>query len=360
MDFYVILGIERDASPAALERAYTRLARRYHPDINPGDSEAGAFFQRVNEAYQTLRNPDRRRAYDVGGEPRAAVRRESVEFRGFDFSTPVSGASATFGELFSELLPDASGGAVADAGGDLHGEITLGFEEALRGAVRKLTVTRLDACSVCGGSGTRRAAERGCAACQGSGTRQWRRGHMVFSKTCESCTGSGRQRQRPCTACGAAGTAAVTEGITVQVPAGITDGTRLRVAAKGNAGPQGGPVGNLYITASVERHRLFKRDGDDLTLEVPLGVHEAALGADIRIPTIDGFTTLQVPAGTQAGERLRLPALGVPARGGGVRGDLIVEIRIVVPRLTDERSRELLREFGRINPAGERRDLFAG
>ena len=359
MDFYVILGVERDASLAELERAYTRLARRFHPDINPGDSEAAAFFQRVTEAYQTLRNPDRRRAYDVGGEPDAAVERGSVEFRGFDFSTPVSGASATFGELFSELLPEATGSEVPDAGGDLHGEITLGFEEALRGVVRQLTVTRLDACAVCGGSGVRRAAERGCAACQGGGTRQWRRGHMVFSKTCESCAGTGRQRQRPCTACGAAGTATVTEGITVQVPAGVTDGARLRIPGKGNAGPRGGPLGDLYITATVEPHRLFERDGDDLTLKVPLGIHEAALGAAIRIPTIDGVTTLRVPAGTQSGARLRLSALGVPRRGGGARGDLIVEIRIVVPRLTDERSRELLREFGRINPADERRDLFA-
>ena len=360
MDFYVILGVEHDASPAALERAYTRLARRYHPDINPGDSEAAAFFERVNEAYQTLRNPDRRRAYDVGGEPRAAVQRGSVEFHGFDFSTPVSGASATFGELFSELLPESSAAAAPAAGGDLHGEITLGFEEALRGAVRQLTVTRLDACAVCGGSGVRRAGERGCAACQGRGTTQWRRGHMVFSKTCESCSGSGRQRQRPCSACRAAGTAAVTEGITVQVPAGIADGARLRIPGKGNAGPRGGAAGDLYITAAVEPHRLFERKGDDLTLDVPLGVHEAALGADIRIPTIDGVTTLRVPAGTQSGARLRLPALGVPARGGSARGDLIVEIRIVVPRLTDERSRELLREFGRMNPTAERRDLFAG
>lgn len=360
MDFYVILGVERDASPADLERAYTRLARRYHPDINPGDSEAAAFFQRVNEAYQTLRNRDRRRAYDRGGEPRAAARQEPIEFRGFDFSTPVSGASATFGELFSELLPDAPEGAGPAAGGDLHGEITLGFEEALRGAVRKLTVTRLDACAVCGGSGMRRAAERGCAACQGGGTRQWRRGHMVFSKPCDACAGSGRQRRRPCAACAAAGTAAVTEAITVQVPAGIADGARLRVPEKGHAGARGGPPGDLYITAAVEPHRLFRRDGGNLTLEVPLGVHEAALGADIRIPTIDGFTTLRVPAGTQAGERLRLPGLGVPARGGGARGDLIVEIRIVVPKLRDRRSRELLVEFGRINPADARGGRFGG
>ena len=357
MDFYVILGVERGASGTEVERAYTRLARRYHPDINPGDSEAAAFFRRVTEAYQTLRSPERRRAYDEQGEPRKVVRRTSVEFRGFDFSTPVSGASATFGELFSELLPDASGSGAPAAGGDLHGEITLAFEESLRGAVRQLTVTRLDACAACGGSGVRRAAERGCAECRGSGATQWRRGHMVFSKPCAACGGTGRQRQRPCTACRAEGTAAVTERIRVQVPAGVADGARLRIPGKGNAGPRGGPAGDLYITASVEPHRLFRREGDDLALEVPVDVHEAALGADIRIPTIDGSTTLRVPAGTQSGACLRLPSLGVPARDGE-RGDLIVKVRIVVPRPEDERSRDLLREFGRINPAGSRQHLF--
>lgn len=358
MDFYVILGVKRGASSSDVERAYTRLARRYHPDINPGDSEAAAFFRRVTEAYQTLRNPERRRAYDEDGEPRDVARRASVEFRGFDFSTPVSGASVTFGELFSEVLPDASEDPAPEPGGDLHGEIALSFEEALRGAVRQLTVTRLDTCVVCGGSGARRAAERRCAACQGSGARQWRRGHMLFSKTCAPCGGSGRQRQRPCTACGAAGTATVTEEIRVQVPAGITDGARLRVPDKGNAGPHGGPAGALYITATVAPHRLFRRDGDDLALEVPVGVHEAALGADIRIPTIDGTTTLRVPAGTQSGTRLRLASLGFPSRDGA-RGDLIAEVRVVVPQPADERSRELLRELGRINPAGDRRRLFA-
>lgn len=358
MDFYVILGVERDASRNDLERAYTRLARRYHPDLNPGDSEAAAFYRRATEAYETLSNPDRRRAYDTGGTARAAPPRAAVEFHGFDFSTPVSGASATFGELFSDLLP-AEPAAAEQAGSDLHGEITLGFEEALRGAVRQLSVTRLDVCGACGGSGVRRAAERGCSACQGRGATQWRRGHMVFSKRCGECGGSGRQRQRPCAACGAEGRLATTERITVQVPPGVADGARLRVPGKGNAGLRGGPAGDLYITAAVETHPLFRRDGDDLTLEVPIGVHEAALGADIRIVAPDGSATLRVPAGTQSGTRLRLAGLGAPGRGDGGRGDLIAVVRIVVPQVTDARSRELLQEFGHINPAGEGRARIA-
>ncbi len=360
MDFYLILGVERSASSMEVDRAYTRLARRYHPDLNPGDSEAEAFYRRATEAYETLRDPARRRDYDSAGEPQVVAREAAVEFRGFDFSTPAAGASATFGELFSEVLErpgaDAAGG--EETGGDLHGEVALGFEEALRGAVRRLAVTRLDSCATCRGSGLRRAAESRCAHCHGRGSTQWRRGHMVFSKPCSSCGGSGRQRHRACTACRGAGTAAVTEEITIQVPAGVADGARMRVAGKGNAGRGGTPTGDLYITAKVGGHRLFGRTGSDLTLTVPVGVHEAALGATITIPTLDGEARLRVRAGTQSGAQLRLRGLGVPSPAGRARGDLLVEIRIVVPPVADERSRQLLREFGRINAADVRRDLF--
>lgn len=361
MDFYIILGVERSASSGDVERAYTRLARRYHPDLNPGDGAAEAFFRRVTEAYETLRDPARRERYDAGGEPPAVAPQHAVEFSGFDFSTPVAGASATFGELFSDAPADpaASGADADEQGGDLHGEVVLGFEEALRGAVRRLAVTRLEACGACGGGGLRRAAESRCAHCQGRGSTQWRRGHMVFSKTCGSCRGSGRQRHRACAACRGAGTAPLNEEITIQVPAGVADGARMRVAGKGNAGRRGAPAGDLYITARVGGHRLFGRSGDDLTLTVPVGVHEAALGATITVPTVDGSSSLRIPPGTQSGARLRLPSCGAPSPRAGTRGDLIVEVRIVVPRLADERSRQLLREFGRINAADVRRDLFA-
>jgi molecular chaperone DnaJ len=360
MDFYVILGVEQKASCADVERAYTRLARRYHPDINPGDSEAAAFFRRVTEAYETLKDPERREAYDAGGTPRVVSRQASVEFRGFDFSTPATGASATFGELFSDVLtrPPEDHKEDAERGSDLFGEVPLSFEDALRGSECRLTITRLDACAACGGIGVRRAASARCEVCHGRGATQWRRGHMVFSKACEPCGGSGRQQQRPCSACRAEGTAALTEEITIQVPAGVTDGARMRVAGKGNAGRRGGRSGDLYITASVASHRFFGRQGDDLTLEVPIGVHEAALGATILIPTIDGKTELAVPAGTQSGQQFRLPQLGAPSPRTGSRGDLLVGVRIVLPPLENERSRELLREFGRINSSDVRRDLY--
>ena len=360
MDFYIILGVERSASRTDVERAYTRLARRYHPDINPGDHEAAAFFRRATEAYETLCDPARRRAYDSDGEPSVVVQQTSVEFSGFDFSTPVPGASATFGDLFAEVLTSPIERKVSDdgKGSDLHGEIALSFEEALHGTERQLTVTRLAACVVCGGSGNRRAAESRCGQCHGSGATQWRRGHMVFSKSCDRCGGSGLQRQQPCTACRAEGTATLNDQITIQVPAGVMDGARMRVPGKGNAGRRGSPVGDLYVTARVGSHRLFCRDGDDLTLQVPIGVHEAALGATITIPTVTGSTIMEIPAGTQSGQAFRLPDLGATSPRTGVCGDLVVEVQIVLPRLKDYRSKELLREFGQINSTDIRRKLF--
>ena len=360
MDFYVILGVGREASPNEVKRAYKRLARRYHPDINPGDQEAAAFFRRATEAYETLSDLGQRREYDAHGTAVPVVENASVEFHGFDFSAPVTGASATFSELFSDVLPGL--GEASDVrgerGSDLHGEVALSFEEALKGAERQLSLTRLAACEGCGGTGIRRAPESRCAHCHGVGATRWQRGHMVFSKSCEHCGGSGRLRQRPCSACRAEGTVVRSEEITIQVPAGVADGARMRVPGRGNAGRHDGPSGDLYITAKVSDHALFRRLGDNICVQVPIAVHEAALGSKIEVPTIDGPARLRIPAGTQSGQRFRLRSRGAPSPRTGRRGDLLVEVRLVVPPLKDERSKELLREFGKINGADVRRDLF--
>ena len=360
MDFYVILGVGQEASLSELQRAYKRLSRRYHPDINPGDREAAAFFRRATEAYETLSDPDRRHKYDAHGAPLPAAEGASVEFRGFDFSGPVAGASATFGELFSEILPDLgeAPGVRGDRGSDLFGEVALSFEEALQGAERTLSLSRLVACEGCGGTGIRRGPEIRCAHCHGVGASRWQRGHMVFAKSCKHCGGSGRQRERPCSACRTDGTVTRTEEITIQVPAGVIDGARMRVAGKGNAGRRDGPQGDLYITAKVSAHSLFRREGDDLCVQVPIAVHEAALGARIEVPTVDEPARLRIPAGTQSGQRFRLRSRGAPSPRTERRGDLLVEVRVVVPPLKDERSKALLREFGEINAADIRRDLF--
>ena len=365
VDFYVILGVERSATRDEVSRAYRRLARRYHPGINPGDGEAEAFFRIVTEAYETLRDPVRRREYDAHGAREHAPRPAAIEFQGFDFSPGggASGTSATFEELFSDVFaaPDARGGSapgLPERGSDLFGEIALSFEEAVHGTERRLTVTRLDVCDECGGSGRRRAIETSCASCHGTGTTRRRRGHMVFAMRCVSCEGTGLLRFRPCAEC-EHGVAARDEEIVIHVPAGVDDGSRLRIEAKGNAGLRGGEPGDLYIVAKVGRHRILRREGQDLHLDLPIAIHEAALGAAVDVPTLDGTARLRVPPGTRSGQRFRLREHGVPSpRRDGVRGDLVLTVNVVLPPVADERSKALLREFGRINAADVRRGLF--
>ncbi|MGH9349288.1 MAG: DnaJ C-terminal domain-containing protein, partial [Vicinamibacterales bacterium] len=185
--------------------------------------------------------------------------------------------------------------------------------------------------------------------CQGSGTVRSVRGHMIFSKTCQACGGSGRPRPRPCDPCGGTGQETRTERVMVRIPAGVADGERMRIAGKGNAGLRGGPAGDLYITVQVTPHELFRREGDDVHMVVPIAIHEAALGARVDILTPDGPAKLRVPPGTQSGQRFRLRERGAPSMRDGRRGDLVVEARLMLPRLLDERSKELLREFGKIN-----------
>lgn len=365
LDFYVILGVKRAATVSEVKRAYKRLARRYHPDINPGDGEAEAFFRLLTQAYETLRDPDRRHEYDAHGVRASTAPAASVEFQGFDFSTAggSGGASTTFDELFSDVFQEAAerkrpAAEGPEQGSDLFGEVSLTFEEAVTGAERRLTITRLDVCESCSGSGRRRAVEGRCTRCHGVGTTRWRRGHMVFSKSCKFCDGTGRLRHRPCATCRESGIVARDENITIQVPAGVSDGARLRVEAKGNAGRLGGTPGDLYITAHVEAHRLLRREGDDLYLDLPVAIHEAALGARIDVPTLDGLVRLRIPPGTQSGQRFRLRSRGVSSPRSGERGDLVVEVNVVLPPIFDERSKELLREFGRIHSNDVRKDLF--
>jgi molecular chaperone DnaJ len=360
MDFYLILGVDCDASVQQVKRAYTRLARRYHPDINPGDREAAAFYCRATEAYDTLCDSERRKMYDTHGHTATPVPGASIEFHGFDFSAPVSGASATFAELFSEVLHEACDDEAIPArtGSDLHVDITLGFEEALVAVERRMMVTRLVACAACVGTGARRATETSCEDCAGAGTSLWRRGHMVFTKTCSTCGGTGRQRQQPCGLCRADGVVSQTDEIIIQIPAGVADGARMRVLENGHAGRGGGAAGDLYITARVGVHRLFVRDGNDLRLEVPITVIEAVLGATFDVPAVDGRVRLRIPPGTSSGQEFRVKNYGAPSPRTRERGDLIVTVTLVLPRVKDQRSKELLQEFEQIHSTDVRSDLF--
>ncbi len=359
MDFYILLGIERAATLAEIKRAYRRLARRYHPDLNPGDQLAAARFGEIVRAYETLSDPERRRRYDqLGYEPAAAP--ETVSgFAGFDFSATVHAVSqSTFGDLFEEVFRGApSATRRPQRGADLHAPLTLDFEQALDGGRDEVTVVRQETCSRCAGAGAMPTAASPCPTCTGTGLTRSARGHMVFTRPCARCRGTGSLAEQVCQGCGGAGVASRSERVGVAVPPGTADGARLRVPGRGNAGRHGGPPGDLYVDVAVTPHPLFRRDGDDLHLVVPVAVHEAALGARIEIPGGDGPARLRVPPGTQSGQRLRLRGRGVPGRSGE-RGDLVVEVRVMLPRLLDERSRELLRQFGEINGAGGIREQF--
>ncbi len=247
------------------------------------------------------------------------------------------------------LSERGTGRAAPERGADLHQDAHLSFEEAFNGVQRAFTVTRRESCRACAGTGVTRLTSGVCHLCQGTGAVRSVRGHMVFSRSCQSCAGTGQQRPRPCEPCGGTGHDTRTETVQVRIPAGVADGDRVRVPGKGNAGVRGGQPGDLFVTVHVAPHPLYRREGDDLHLVVPIAVHEAALGARVDIPTPEGGARLRVPPGTQSGQRFRLRERGVLSTRDGRRGDLVVEVRLMLPKLLDERSKELLREFGKIN-----------
>jgi molecular chaperone DnaJ len=354
MDLYIVLGVTREASTAEIKRAYRRLARQLHPDINPGDREAALRFEQILQAYETLIDPDLRRTYDSGQSGSGASEARVFGFSGFDFSAATGGPRATtFGDLFEDVFTRQSRRASGARGADLHVQTTLPFEASWRGAEWPVNVTRQDTCRACAGAGTHRTAESRCHTCEGTGAVRSVRGHMVFSKACPTCGGSGRLRQTSCETCHGQGVEWRVESLHVVMPAGIASGTRIRVAGKGHAGARGGPPGDLYVDVIVDPHPVFTRVDNDLHVSMPIAIDEAALGARIEVPTPEGPARLRIPPGTQTGQRFRLRERGMPS-SRGPRGDLVVEVRLMLPVVLDERSKELLREFGRINATSVR------
>lgn len=358
MDFYIVLGLERGASVSDIKRAYKRLARRFHPDINPGDRMAAAQFRQIAEAYETLSDPDRRRRYDSAGVS-VSVDPAVFGFEGFDFSVSVSGESApTFGDLFADMIGQRDARrheGVPARGADLHQAIGLTFEEAVRGGQHAIVVTRQEQCRSCKGLGHLHVAESRCVQCHGTGALKSARGHMVFSKPCAACGGTGRQRQTRCPSCGGQQVETRTETLTINVPPGLADGARIRVPGKGHVGRSGGENGDLYISVQVQPHPIYRRDGDDLHIVVPIAIHEAALGAKIDVRSFDGPARVRIPPGTQSGQRFRVHERGIASSRDRRRGDLVVEVKLVLPKMLDERSKELLREFGKINAEDPRK-----
>jgi len=383
-DYYELLGVPRKATAKELRAAYRKLARKYHPDLNPGDKSAEEKFKQIQEAYDTLSDTKKRQMYDQfgfnvpgqgGGAPGAGYgggpspQDIHFDFGGFDFGGGVpgqgaggAGGGASFRDLFSQFFRGASAAQTSDErqpGDDLEYQIDITFAEAMRGTVKKLSFTRLDLCNVCHGTGLAPGDEKVCPTCGGSGQVTQTSGKMRFQITCSRCGGSGKLRT-VCRNCGGEGRVARMETLDVRIPPGAQTGSRVRVAGRGNAGLHGGPPGDLYIVMRVEPHPFFERRGDDLFTVVPITVPEASLGAKVEVPTIDGRAQVRIPPGTNSGKKLRLREKGAPsARHSGKRGDQIVEVQVVVPKPEDERVRNLLKELSKIDPEDPRREIFS-
>jgi len=370
-DYYELLGVPRKAALKQIRQAYRKLARKYHPDLNPGDKSAEEKFKQIQEAYDVLSDSKKRQMYDQfgfysenyqGGPPPGAGAGSSgihFDFGGFDFG---GAGSASFRDLFSQFFRGAGaepGVAEPQRGDDLEYQIEIDFWEAVRGTVKKLSILRLDTCSECRGTGALGGAQQVCTACGGTGHVTQTSGRMRFNITCQRCGGSGRLRTI-CRTCAGEGRVRRAETLEVRIPAGVQTGSRVRVPGRGNTGPLGGPPGDLYIVTKVLPHPFFERRGDDIYTVVPITVTEAALGAKIEVPTVDGRSVLRIPPGTNSGQKFRWREKGVPlARNPSRRGDQYVEVQVVVPKPIDERVRNLLRELGKLAPEDPRRDLFA-
>ena len=372
-DYYELLGVPRKASAKDIRTAFRKLARKYHPDLNPGDKSAEEKFKQLQEAYDVLSDAKKRAMYDQygfysehgpsaapGGGDAGYGDAVNFDFGGFDFGGGSSGGGSSFRDLFSQFFGGGRGGAMEpeqEPGNDLEYQLEIDFWDAVRGSVKKLQITRLDTCEVCHGTGAVGSPQT-CPVCEGKGTVQQTAGKMKFNVPCNRCGGTGKLRTM-CKTCDGEGRVRRNETIDVRIPAGVANGGRVRVPGKGNAGTMGAPAGDLYLRVVVRPHEFFERRGDDLYTKVPVTVSEATLGAKIEVPTIDGRALVRIPPGTNSGKTLRLREKGVSNARSGARGDQYVEIQVVVPPPTDERVRNLMKELESVAPVDPRKDLLA-
>lgn len=342
-DYYEILGIARGADDAEIKRAYRRLAMQYHPDRNPGDATAEARFKEVNEAYEVLKDPQKRGLYDQFGHG-AFEAGQAAGRGGFDFTS--------FADVFDDLFGDFVGGGRRRAnnrGADLRYNLEITLDEAFAGKKAQIRVPSSVACEACHGSGSEAGAEPVvCGTCRGAGRVRSQQGFFTVERTCPTCQGSGRVIKNPCRVCAGAGRVQRERTLAVNIPPGVEDGTRIRLSGEGEAGLRGGQPGDLYIFVTVAPHRFFRRDGQNLFCRVPIPMTKAALGGEVEVPTIDGRPVkIPIPAGIQSGRQLRLRGQGMTELHGGARGDLFAEIVVETPQNLTKRQEELLREFDR-------------
>lgn len=388
-DYYETLGVSRDASPDDIRKAYRKLARKYHPDLNPGDKAAEDKFKSVSEANDILGDEKKRKMFDqVGfysdsGAPGSAPGPggPGMGFGGFDFSdflnqqqTPGSGgrrrtpnpeaspaAGGGFRDIFSQFFGQRGQGGPQthepEKGSDLEYTLNIDFWQSIKGTQARMNISRHDACTTCYGSGAGSGGSITCPECSGTGNVTQMAGAMRFTLNCPRCNGTGKL-QSACPACNGEGRMARMDYVDTRIPPGVSNGTRMRIAGKGNAGLGGGSPGDLYINIRVAEHPFFDRDGDNIEITVPVSVPEAALGAKIEVPTIDGRALLKIPMGTQNGQKFRLREKGISNARKETRGDQIVQITVQPPKANDERTRELLRELAELHPEDPRAEMW--
>lgn len=344
-DYYEVLGVERNADKDTLKKAFRKLAQKYHPDVNSAP-EAEVRFKEINEAYQVLSDDQKRAAYDRFGH-------EGLRGAGFeDFTGGFGDLSSIFEEFFGGFGGATRSRRQPRSGADLRADVTLSFEDAVFGTERELEIPRLETCDRCHGSGAEPPTSPvACSTCGGTGEVRRRQqsalfGAVISSTPCPACGGSGEVIPSPCTKCKGGKRVRVTRKINVKIPAGVDDGTRIRLAGEGEAGHLGGPPGNLYVVVSVEPHSIFVRDQFDVHLEYPLNIAQAALGATVKIPTLEGdLEELEIPVGVQTGRTFKLRGRGVPRLQRSGRGDMIVTVRVETPTNLTSEQKELLREL---------------
>jgi molecular chaperone DnaJ len=401
-DYYGLLGVKKMATADEIRKAFRKAARKYHPDVNPGDKKAEEKFKEISEANDVLSDEKKRKIYDQLGfysdniDPAAAeaaarggyggagfggaqagrggAQEVPFDFSGFDFSDFNAGAGrqeqagggfgGSFKDIFSGMFSGGRGAARGpQPGTDLEYQVSVDFWTAVRGGVTRLEIQRQEVCPTCKGKATTGGSVE-CPECHGTGQVTQMGGRMKFNIQCPRCGGTGKI-QNTCPTCDGEGVVTKKEQLEFRIKPGTRDGQRIRLAGKGNAGINGGPAGDLYLIIRAGTHPVFTRTGDDIYVTIPVTIAEAALGAKIDVPTIDtheggGRTQLKIPPGTQTGQKLRLREKGVPSSvHEGTRGDEIVEVKIVVPKVQDERSKEILRELAKLNPEDPREELFA-
>ena len=345
-DYYEILGVTRGADAESLKKAYRKLAMQYHPDRNPGDKAAEAKFKEINEAYEVLRDPDKRAAYDRFGHEAFSGGNGAGGFRpgGFDFNFASSFADI-FDEMFGEMR--ARRGQAMQRGADLRYNMTISLEDAYRGKQATIKVPTSVQCDGCSGSGAEGGAPpAACTTCQGLGRVRAQQGFFTIERTCPTCQGAGQVIRDPCKICGGLGRVHREKTLAVNIPAGVEDGTRIRLAGEGEAGLRGGPTGDLYIFLSIEPHRVFQRDGANIYCRVPIPMVTAALGGSIEVPALDGSRAkVTIPAGCQTGQQFRLRGKGMSILNSRSFGDMYVETLVETPTNLTKKQQELLREF---------------